>query len=410
MAHNAYKFRLNPTKDQEDILINWCGMSRWIWNWAVETNQKQYAIDGKFVFRFQLNSRLPGLKKQYLWLLDIPAQALQNRIIDFEHALKKCFKHSTNRGGFPKFKSKRDETSNTFRICKTGEDIKPRVKRIKIPKLGWVNWIRHRPISGTLKNITIKQENGFWWCICMCEVPDAEIVKDADVSDVVGIDLGLKEFAITCDGEVFDTPKFYRKKQKKLARAQRAHSRKKKGSKNREKAIKRLNRIHYKIKCQRHDFTHKISTQITKEYLFVAMEDLNIAGMKKNRSLAKAISDQGWAMFVNQVEYKTKRNGGSLVKIDRFAPSSKTCSTCDHVQPMPLSVRTYECSACGSSIDRDINAAINIKRWGIDEINRAGTVRIHACGDITDGETSSDVSSYVLMKQEKFYTINEYGS
>ena len=223
---------------------------------------------------------------------------------------------------------------------------------------------------------------------------------------LVGIDLGLKEFAITSDGEVFETPKLYRKKQKKLKRKQQVLARRKKGSANRTKARKALNKQHYKIKCQRQDFIHKASSQIAKDYLFIAVEDLNIQGMKKNKHLSKAISDQGWAGFIEQLMYKSKINGGCTVKINRWAPSTKTCSSCGNTQDIPLHVRTYECG-CGLTLDRDINAAINIKNWGRDEINRCGTHRIYACGDTTDGEKAIDFSSYVSMNQEKFSSILE---
>jgi putative transposase len=184
-------------------------------------------------------------------------------------------------------------------------------------------------------------------------------------------------------------------------------ARKQKGSANREKARKKLNKTHRKIKNQRRDFIHKVSNQIAKGYIFVAVEDLNVKGMVKNKRLAKAISDQGWTIFVNQLEYKSASKGGCTVKIDRFAPSSKTCSSCGHVQPMPLSVRTYECGSCGYTEDRDVNAAVNIKNWGIVEINRCGTHRIHACGDTNNGGSVRTDPSYVSLKQEKFFSFGE---
>lgn len=396
--YKAFKFRLKPSKEQEQQLIGWVGASRWIWNWCLGTNKTEYEKTKKFVFRYDLKKQLPKLKKENAWLKEIPSQALQNRVLDFSDALKRVWKQGN---GFPKFKSKHIEHHNTFRIDQTNGHINPTRTQIQIPKMGWVKWKRHRPLEGKLKNITIKQENGYWWCICLCDIGDTPQIKEAPESQLVGIDLGLKEFAITSDGEVFDTPKLYRKKQKKLKRKQQILARRKKGSKNREKARKALNKQHYKIKCQRQDFTHKASSAITKHYNFVAVEDLNIQGMKKNRHLAKSISDQGWAMFVEQLAYKSRLNGGCIVKIGRFKPSSKTCSSCGGIQPMPLYVRTYECG-CGLTLDRDINAAINIKIWGRDEINRCGTHQIYACGDTTNGEKAIDFSSYVSEKQEKF--------
>ena len=397
--YKAFKYRLKPNKEQEQQLIRWVGASRWIWNWCLETNKTEYNKTKKFIFRYDLKIQLPKLKKEHAWLSELPSQALQNRVLDFSDSLKRVWKQGN---GFPKFKSKHIEHHNTFRIDQTNGHIKPTKTQIQIPKMGWVKWTRHRPIQGKLKNITIKQENGYWWCICLCDIGDISQITNANNDQLVGIDLGLTKFAITSDGEVFDTPKIYRKKQKKLKRKQQILARRKKGSANREKARKKLNKLHYKIKCQRQDFTHKTSSQITKDYLFIAVEDLNIKGMLKNRRLSKAITDQGWSMFVEQLIYKSRLNGGCTVKISRFAPSSKTCSSCGNIQDMPLSQRTYTCSSCGIEIDRDINAAINIKQWGRNEINRCGTHQIYACGDTTDGVKAIAFTSHVSAKQEKF--------
>jgi len=402
--YTAFKYKLKPTKEQEQRLSNWMGASRWIWNWCLELNQKEYANTKKFIFRNELKCQLPKLKEEHEWLKDVPSQALQNRVIDFDQALKRVWK---SKFGFPKFKSKKIEHHNTLRISQINNHIKISRKQIQIPKMGWCDWRYHRPIKGTLKSITIKRENGVWWCVCLCELPDPVICTNAIDADVVGIDLGLKDFAVTSDGEVFGTPKIYRKKQKKLRRLQRILARRRIGSKNRERARKRLNRLHYKIKNQRQDFTHKISSQITNDYLFIALEDLNIKGMMKNRRLSKAIADQGWRQFVNQLEYKSKAKGGCMVRIGRWLPSSKTCSSCGNHQDMPLSVRIYSCSGCGMKMSRDVNAALNIKQWGIDTINRCGTHRIYACGDTNDGGNEQSSPSYVSGKQEKFMDKDE---
>jgi len=401
--YKAFKYKLNPNKEQINQLIQMNGNTRFLWNYFLDLNKNQYIKTKTFVFYMEMNALLTKLKKEHCWLKDTPAHALQNKIKDFETALKKVWKQGS---GFPKYKSRHIEHHNSFRIdqvkTSAGGHIKPTKTQIKIPKIGWVKWKKHRPLEGKLKSITIKQENGHWWCICLCDIGDTPQIKQSTEDQLIGIDLGLKDFAVTSDGEVFDTPKIYRKKQKKLKRKQQILSRRKKGSKNREKARKLLNKLYYKIKCQRQDFTHKASNAIAKHYSFIAVEDLNIKGMLKNKKLAKAISDQGWAMFVNQLDYKSKMNGGNIVKIGRFKPSTKTCSSCGNIQKMPLNIRVYECSCCGMTLNRDINAAINIKRWGMDEINRAGTVRIYACGDTSHGDQLvSDVSS----KQEKFHTF-----
>ena len=403
--YRAYKFKLKPTPEQAQIFVSWMGAGRWIWNQCLSQNKESYANTKKFIFRYDLSKQLPELKKTHEWLKVVPSQALQNRVIDFNTALTRVWKQGN---GFPKYKSRRIEHHNTLRIDQTNGHIDPRKQQIKIPKMGWVKWTRHRPITGKLKSITIKQENGIWFCICLCEIPDLLPITQINQQDIVGIDLGLKEFAVTSDGEIIATPKLYRKRARKLARLQRQHSKKQKASANREKARKKLKKLHYKIRCQRSDFTHKASSRITKDYKIIGVEDLNIAGMMQNRSLAKSIQDQGWAQFVGQLEYKSRHNGGVTVKINRWLPSSKTCSSCGQTQSVPLSVRTYECSSCGMTMDRDHNAAINIRRWTIEETNRCGTHQIYACEDTSSGDEARDSSSYVSLKQEKF-SVNRTG-
>ena len=397
--YRAYKFKLKPTKEQEEILVSWMGATRWIWNYCLTENKENYALTKEFIFRYELNKRLPKLKIQYPWLKDVPSQALQNRIIDFNFALNRVWKQGN---GFPKYKSKKIEHHNSLRIDQTNGHIDPRKKQIKIPKIGWVKWNKHRPITGKLKSITIKQENNIWYCICLCDIGSIPQITQLNQIDIVGIDLGLKEFAVTSDGEIFETPKLYRNKAKKLRRLQQKHSKKQKASKNKEKARKQLKKLHTKIANQRSDFTHKASSLIVKNYKLIGVENLNIKGMMKNKHLAKSIQDQGWAQFIDKLKYKSLYNGGITVKINRWLPSTKTCSCCGQIQDMPLSIRTYECNSCGLVLDRDCNAAINIRRYAIEEINRCGTHQIQACGVTACGGLAYDDPSNVIMKQEKF--------
>lgn len=406
MNHKAFKFLLKPNDQQKQSLTGYFGMTRFIWNKMLEANVNEYQKTKKFIWSQQFQKQIPLLKKEHHWLKEIPSQALQQKCDDLNQALRMTSSKRVKQFGFPKFKSKNDNTQS-FRIPQQVGQIKFTNKQIKIPKMGWINWVKHRPLEGKVKSVTIKKEADRYFAIVICELPDAPTCVNAVDTEVVGIDLGVKDFGVTSDGETFETPAIYRKKQKKLKRQQRQLARKQKGSKNREKAKKKLNKTHYKIKCQRHNFTHQLSSQITNDYLFVAVEDLNIQGMIKNRKLSKSIADQGWAMFISQLEYKSKNNGGCTVKIDRFAPSSKTCSSCGNIQEMPLHIRTYNCNSCGFVMDRDHNAAINIKKWGIELINRAGTVRIYACGDTNDGDQAYDWSSYVSMKQEKFFSLEK---
>lgn len=406
-TYKAFKFRLKPTAEQTQTLVEWMGISRWIWNHYLDMNKQAYQYNKTFMFKHDMIVGLPRIKKAHNWVKNLPSQALQQKCMDLDTAIKSVFKLGS---GFPKFKSRDIEHHNSFRIPNSPRQIKVTRNHVKIPKLGWVNWIRHRPIEGSLKSITIKLENGFYWCVCLCQIDDVETKIDISENEVVGIDLGIKEFAITSDGETFDSITPLRNGLNKLKRAQRAVARKQKGGKNRLKARKRLNKLHNKIKNQRKDLIHKVSSQIANVYEFVMIEDLNVSGMMKNHNLARSIADQGWSMFVHALTYKMAWNGGGVTKIGRFMPSSKTCSRCDNIQDMPLSIREYNCPVCGTSMDRDINAAVNIKRWGIKDTNRTGTVQIHACGDTSDGEEKYFSSSQVLLKQEKYHSAFGNGS
>ena len=398
----SFKYKLLPTDDQRNQLIQIGGSCRWLYNYMLNLNIEKYDLEKKFLFKYDMIMLLPNLKQEYEFLNQVPGMSLQQKCMDLDVNINRVFKSGF---GFPKFKLKHN-LSDSFRIPQCNGHINPKRKQIKIPKIGWINCIKHRPLQGKLKSITIKQEDDHWYCVCLCEISDIEKITTVKQEDIIGIDLGLIDFAITSDGEVFKTQKFYRKKQKKLARLQRKLSKKQKGSKNREKARKKLNKLHKKIANQRKDFTHKISNQITKDYLIIGVEDLNIQGMKQNRKLAKSISDQGWSMFLAQLNYKTKQIGGDLIKIDRWAPSTKTCSCCGNKQILTLDQRTFICANCDNKMSRDINAAINIRKFAINEINRAGTVQIQACGDTAVGDLVATKSRHVSMKQEKFLTNN----
>lgn len=395
--NKSFKYRLVPSLCQEKTINHWFGCGRWVWNWCLMQNMHAYSSSGTFIFRNELSSQLPNLKDEYEWLSDAVARALQNRVDDFEKSLKH---HIKNKNGFPKFKSKRIESHNTIRIDNVNGSVKPHKNNITIPKIGNIKYIKHRPLEGKLKSITIKKENNKWFVVCLCQLPDPEL-KQFNTDQAIGLDVGIKSFVALSDGTSVP-PQDYKRKEHLLKRKQRQLAKKQKGSNNRTKARKKVNKQYCKIKNQRLDFIHKTSTAITKQYLFPMTEDLNIKGMVKNRKLAKAISDQGWSLFINQLHYKSLRNGGHLTKIDRWLPSSKTCSQCGCIKDqLLLSERLYNCSDCGVVLDRDTNAAINIKRWGID-LNTAGTAGIYASGKSSNGgDNSCSTPSYDLLKQEK---------
>jgi len=398
--HKAFKYRVYPTKEQEKILNEWQGQLRFVWNNFLKSNIKRYKLEKKFNFKFEMANSLPILKQEHNWI-SAPSQSLQQVALQLDGALRNCYKRKL---GFPKFKKKNGRQQG-IKIPQQYDQIKTGSKFIKIPKLGEMKWIRHRELIGNLKSITITKDVDQWYVSCLCDidfVPSPKEVKSIE-NDITGIDLGITNFLFDSNGVVVDSPKYLKKSEKKLKSKQKKYSNKKKGSNNQNKARILLAKQHRKVRFQRRDFLHKLSFQIANENAIVICEDLAVKNMTKNHKLAKAISDQGWSQFISYLTYKLAWNGGELIKIDRFAPSSQICSSCGSKQKISLSVRTYLCPSCNLVIDRDYNASLNIKAFGLkilNETNRAGIARIYACGDTSNGIFGIPNISCVSMKQE----------
>jgi len=404
MKYRYFQYLLKPTKEQHKTLEFYGSATRWIWNHFLELNKKEYEANKKFMFLKEMSSSLPKLKKEYTWLKEIPSQALQQKLMDLEKAIKNCYQ---NKFGFPKFKSKKHQ-SDSFRIPQQSNGEKKLIKCTKraicIPKLGWVKWIKHRPLKGQIKSITVKQNGQHWYVSVLCEQEDDKLMNE--VNSVIGLDFGLHSFVTDSTGNRIESPKIYQKKLKDLKRRQRKLSRCMKGSNRRNKQRLHVAKLHQKIKNIRKDFLHKLSRTIAKSWDVVGIENLNIKGIGKNRHLSKSIFDSGWRFFISCLAYKLKEKGGYLVKIDRFYPSSKTCSRCGGTKPMPLGIKTYECD-CGFVCDRDVNAALNIQREAINILSRTGTVRIQARGDTSGGDMAYAISSHVSMNREKFLSTGK---
>jgi len=394
----AYKYRIYPTESQEKTLVGWLGQLRFVWNKLLADNKTQYAAEKKFTFGFDMKRKLPQMKKDHDWL-DAPAHALQNKVFDLDSAMKACFKHKK---GFPKFKSKHTDNCGIEISQTTSKHIKWDTKSITIPKMGPVKWIYHRQIKGRLLSITIKRDVDHWYVCCLAKQDIASASASASLEvkhqDCVGLDLGLKDFFVSSDGEVAETPRIYRNKQNKLKQRQRNLARKQKGSNNRNKSRIKVARLHRKIRNTRLNWHHNLSNSIAKNYQVVIVEDLNITGMIKNKKLAKSISDQGWNQFITQLAYKLQWRNGLLHKINRWAASTKTCSCCGSKKTMTLSERAYLCANCDNVMNRDLNAAINILNWGIQEINTAGTAEIYACGDVSVGDDTAVSSRHASVE------------
>lgn len=373
----TYKFRLKPTKSQAQKMYEQACAQRWVWNWALNDRNTQYKETGKSPSAFDQGKSIVKLKKEEdtAWLNQYFSHSYLQTLADLDKSFKAFFNKTAR---YPKFKSKRNETRSFGQL----ENVSIKDGKINVPKVGKMKLYGFREIEGKTKGARYKQDSlGHWYVSITVEQKLTEGPMPLP-SRGVGIDLGLESFIATSDGEKVSSPKFFRKSEKKLARAQRSLSRKQKGSKNREKQKRKVAKIHKKVSNQRQDFLHKLSTQIVKDHDLISVEDLNIKGMAKTK-LAKSISDASWSEFVIQLEYKSLWNRKHFVKIDRWYPSSKTCSSCGVVKDtIPLNIRSWVCQ-CGELHDRDINAAKNILQVG----NNAVGQTVNACGDVVNLST-----------------------
>ena len=370
MLRKVVKVRLYPTARQSQHLAQSFGCARWWWNYALNKSIEVYQETGKGLGQSALNALLPALKKEYEWLSDCYSQVLQAATLNLTTAYKNFF---DKRAQFPKFKSKKHKQSIQYpqnvQVVSDSE--------LKFPKLGVVKAKLHRPIDGKIKTVTVSQNpSGKYFAAILFEI-EGENPENSTSGKILGIDLGLKHFAIVADGtkiSKFENPQHFVKSQQNLKRKQQKLARKKDGSNSRKKAKKSVAKVHERVANSRQDFLHKLSAKLVNKNQVVIVENLHVKGMVRNHCLAKAISDAGWGMFVNFLSYKLDRKGGQLVEIDRWFPSSKTCSVCLHqVSEMSLDVREWTCSHCGTHHDRDGNAATNIRNEGIRMLKTDGT-------------------------------------
>lgn len=358
----AYKYRIFPTEDQKNQLQRYFGVSRLVYNLGLETKTTAYASRKKSISKYDLIKQLPELKREFEYIKDCPSQVLQHSLINLDTAYQNFFK---GKGQFPKFKNRYSKQSITF---PQGFEISFKDNRLKLPKLKWISIDYHREFKGLPKRVTLsKTTTGKYYVSILVDTQTEKVKKKPVKTDTsVGVDFGIKDLAITSDGVVYENKNFFKSQQKRLRVEQRSLARKKKGSKNREKQKQVVALLQEKIRNQRTDYLHKISTELVREYDTIVIEDLNVSGMVRNRKLSRAISDMGWRQLRTMLEYKAEWYGKNIITIGRFAPSSKVCSNCgNHKKDLKLSDRTYSCEKCGYSEDRDLNAAYNIKNFGV---------------------------------------------
>ena len=358
--NKAFKYRIYPNKSQKELLSKTFGCVRVIWNANVESfnsYNKDSNPNPKIINKTDLIVDKP-------WLSEVSAAALQQKIRDFQGTTKQFFSKTRKKKiNKPCFKKK--SSNQSYRLPNQKFSIKG--DKIRLKKIGLVKMVVDRNIPDNSKILSCTVSKNCCDQYFVSIIVDTVIQPKSRTGKSVGVDLGLKSFATLSDGAVIDNIKFFRDKQSEIAKIQRHLSRKTKGSNRYRKNKLRIARLHNKIANRRSYFMHNITTYLVENYDVICIEDLNISGMLSNHKLAKAISDTSFYQFRFMLEYKCKWYGKELSIIDRFYPSSKTCSNCGwKKEDLALSDRVFKCGNCGIKIDRDLNAAINIKRVGVD--------------------------------------------
>lgn len=367
----SYKYTLKPNDNQKIFFEKSFGCTRFVYNWALSKRIEAYQTKKERLFFVDLCKMLTSLKKEEdkLWLSEVSNECLQQSIRNMDSAFTRFFREKK---GFPKFKSKKDARKSYKAI--NGVRIDFETNRIKLPKIGWVKFYKNRTFEGKVGTVTIsKNATGkYFVSVLVDDGIETPLKPNIEYNTSVGIDVGIKDFAVFSNGCVYANPKYLEKAEKRLKVLQRRFSKKKKGSSRREKARLKLARAYEKVTNCRTNFIHQVTSRIVRENQTIIIEDLNVSGMMKNHNLAKHISSASWSEFFRQLQYKCEWYGGNLIKIGRFEPSSKMC-TCGYVnKELNLSQREWTCPNCGQHNDRDLLAAINIKRFGLQNQNLIG--------------------------------------
>lgn len=364
----AYKYRIYPKGEQFSKLAQTFGCVRFVYNWGLTLKTESYA-QGRKINCFGTINELKTLKDQdnFSWLKDVHSQPLQMALRNLDNSYTRFFKKTSK---FPKYKSKRNKQSFQY---PQGVKVDFENSKVYLPKIGTMSCILHRKFEGEIKTCTVSKTPAGNYYISILVDNKKELPEKVNITNenqVIGIDLGIKSYAVLSNGCEIENPRYFKDREKRLAVKQRQLSRKLKGSKNRDRARIEVAKVHEHIANSRKDFQHKLSKHIVDSYNMVCLEDLNISGMIKNRKLAKHISDCAWGQFNSFLEYKASWYGKTIVRLGRFQATSQPCIGCGTLNKAvkDLSIREWDCPVCGTHNFRDITAAKNIKAFGLIQV------------------------------------------
>lgn len=406
--NKAYKVELKPNNKQRTLLEKSAGTARFAYNWGLNERIELYKSKKKSLTAIDQHKILCTKKKtEYPWMYEVSKMAPQGALRDLDKAFKNFFRgiKKGQKIGFPKFKSKhksKQKFSISYGFYVSNTEVKiPKVGRVRLKEKGYI------PTKDVkINSMTVSKEADRWFVSVQVE---QDITKPKEPETVLGVDVGIKELAVCSNGQVFENPKHLKKSKKKLAHAQKNLARKKfnketkKSSNNRNKAKLKVQKIFRRIRNQRLDTIHKMTSSLAKtKPRYIVLEDLNVKGMMKNHKLAGAVADASFYEIKRQLLYKTSWYGGKIIEVDKFFPSSKLCSSCGCLkEDLTLQDRTYTCG-CGLNIDRDLNASINLEHYGLDKLKHTvSSTGIKACGESVRPNQNLGFDEAVSTKQEK---------